>query len=337
MEGFIIVSNVPYISIIIPSFNSAGFIKQTLESIAKQTFKNFEVIVIDDFSSDNSRLIISKYESSDSRFRLVSNNENSGPNFSRNKGISLARGKYVMFVDSDDLLVPDALQSVCYELNNLTFEILNFGFQFMENKKVLSKSTMSNSSLFGTEIMKSFLKGEFYSVCWNKVFLLEFLLSNKIHFVEDTVHGRDSLFVFDCMASACKVKSIEKILYVSNVRVGSFSRSFSMKNIDSLLDNIEKLIFRSTVIGVARNDFYPYIAKHLRYMMVLSSFRIENFSEYRRAVMKLKSSDYFDTVYKWETLKALRASSLIITLMISFPNILFFAAKSLKKLNFHPY
>jgi glycosyltransferase involved in cell wall biosynthesis len=337
MEEFIIVSIVPYISIIIPSFNSAGFIKQTLESIAKQTFKNFEVIVIDDFSSDNSGLIISKYESSDSRFRLVSNNENSGPNFSRNKGISLARGKYVMFVDSDDLLLPDALQSVCYELSNSNVEILNFGFQFMENKKVLSKSSLSNSFLFGTEIMNSFLKGEFYSVCWNKVFLLEFLLSNKIHFVEDTVHGRDSLFVFDCMASAGKVKSIENILYVSNVRVGSFSRSFTMKNIDSLLDNVEKLICRFTVIGVDRDDFYPYIAKHLRYMIILASFRIENFSEYRRAVMKLKSSGYFNSVYKWETLKNLRASSLLITLMILFPNILFFVAKVLKKLNFYPY
>lgn len=91
------------VSIITPSYNSARFIKQTIESVIKQTHQNWEMIIIDDCSIDASVEIIQGYMQKDSRIRLIKLEKNSGPAIARNKGIKAAKGKYLTFIDSDDI------------------------------------------------------------------------------------------------------------------------------------------------------------------------------------------------------------------------------------------
>ncbi|SFV88919.1 Putative N-acetylgalactosaminyl-diphosphoundecaprenol glucuronosyltransferase [hydrothermal vent metagenome] len=91
------------VSVITPSYNSAMFIKQTIESVIKQTHQKWEMIIIDDCSTDASVNIIRDYIQKDSRIRLITLEENSGPAIARNKGIKVAKGKYLTFIDSDDI------------------------------------------------------------------------------------------------------------------------------------------------------------------------------------------------------------------------------------------
>ncbi|MFV1453310.1 glycosyltransferase family 2 protein [Bacillus mycoides] len=94
---------VPKVSIITPSYNSEEFIKQTIDSVIKQTFQKWELIVIDDCSQDNTREIVKAYEGIDNRIKLLELEKNSGAAVARNKGIEIARGTYIAFLDSDDI------------------------------------------------------------------------------------------------------------------------------------------------------------------------------------------------------------------------------------------
>ena len=89
------------VSIITPSYNTADFISQTIECVLNQTYTNWEMIIVDDCSTDNTKEVISKYN--DTRIIYVENETNSGAAFSRNKALKIAKGEWIAFLDSDDL------------------------------------------------------------------------------------------------------------------------------------------------------------------------------------------------------------------------------------------
>lgn len=110
------------VSVIMPAYNSERFIAASIYSVQKQTYSNWELLVIDDASKDQTLAIIKDLASSDSRIKLLQNKENLGAGISRNKGIAQAKGKYIAFLDADDLWKPHKLQT---QLN------------FMQENKVL--------------------------------------------------------------------------------------------------------------------------------------------------------------------------------------------------------
>lgn len=114
------------ISIIMPSYNSEKYIKKSIESVIKQTYIFWELIIIDDCSSDNTINIISEFK--DERIRLIQNTENSGAAISRNKGLKLAKGKYVAFLDSDDIWADEKLSTQVdfMEKNNYDFTFTDY-------------------------------------------------------------------------------------------------------------------------------------------------------------------------------------------------------------------
>ncbi|EDP3961020.1 TPA: glycosyltransferase family 2 protein [Campylobacter jejuni] len=97
------------VSLVIPAFNSGEFILQTLESVKKQTLKNFECIIVNDFSTDDTLEIIRKNIKNDNRFKIINHKANAGLSASRNTGLRVAQGKYIAFLDSDDLIMPNSL------------------------------------------------------------------------------------------------------------------------------------------------------------------------------------------------------------------------------------
>ena len=101
----------PAVSVIIPTYNSANFIAETIESVLSQTYQDWEMLIVDDGSSDNTLLVARSYKAKDSRIKIFSLGHNSGgPATPRNYGIRLAQGDYIAFLDSDDLWLPQKLQ-----------------------------------------------------------------------------------------------------------------------------------------------------------------------------------------------------------------------------------
>jgi glycosyltransferase involved in cell wall biosynthesis len=101
----------PLVSIITPVYNSAVFLPATLNSICNQTFRNFEHLIVDDGSTDESLSILERYSALDSRIKIIRLKGNNGPARARNAAIEKARGRYIAFIDSDDLWLPHKLES----------------------------------------------------------------------------------------------------------------------------------------------------------------------------------------------------------------------------------
>ena len=118
------------ISIIIPNYNKSQFVAETINSVKKQTYDNWEAIIIDDCSSDNSVEIIEELISNDNKFRLKVNFSNKGANYSRNLGIKEAKGDFIIFLDSDDILSKDCLKNrieFFRESSNIDFAVFCMG------------------------------------------------------------------------------------------------------------------------------------------------------------------------------------------------------------------
>lgn len=100
----------PLISVITPAYNAAKFIGETIESVINQTYSNWEMVIVDDCSKDETRSIIEKYAKIDQRIKLYVLDENSGAAVARNKAMEMAKGRYIAFLDSDDRWLPEKLE-----------------------------------------------------------------------------------------------------------------------------------------------------------------------------------------------------------------------------------
>ena len=111
------------VSVIMPSYGSEKFISKSIDSVLLQTYDNWELIIIDDCSPDESNKIIKEYLSKDSRIKFVKLEKNSGAAVARNKGIEIAKGRFIAFLDSDDLWLPEKLEKQISFMkdNNLAF------------------------------------------------------------------------------------------------------------------------------------------------------------------------------------------------------------------------
>jgi teichuronic acid biosynthesis glycosyltransferase TuaG len=120
------------VSIITPSYNSKRFIKKTIASVLSQTYKNWEMIIVDDVSPDNSNEIIEEFIKKDSRIKLIKLEKNSGAAMSRNKALEMAKGRYIAFLDSDDIWYEnklerqiDFMQKNNYPISFTSYETIN--------------------------------------------------------------------------------------------------------------------------------------------------------------------------------------------------------------------
>ena len=100
----------PLVSIITPNYNAALFIAETIKSVQNQTYTNWELIIVDDCSTDNSVSIIKDFQKKDARIKLIELNKNVGPAIVRNEGIKIAKGTYLTFIDSDDIWLPEFIE-----------------------------------------------------------------------------------------------------------------------------------------------------------------------------------------------------------------------------------
>ena len=115
-------------SIIVPVYNVEKFLRESLDSIISQTLKDFEVICVNDGSTDNSLDILEEYAKNDSRFKIISQ-ENQGQGIARNKAIDIAQGKYLLFVDPDDWIETNALEQIWNKAEATDANIVQFNYE----------------------------------------------------------------------------------------------------------------------------------------------------------------------------------------------------------------
>ena len=154
----------PYVDVIMPNYNKGNFLEESINSVVNQQYKNWNLIIIDNYSNDNSRKILSKIKNKSSNIKIVFLNKNKGAAFSRNLGLRLAKSKYIAFIDSDDYWTPDKLtnQISFMEKFNHIFTYTDYTPFFLKNNKktfknkVITPNTLSyNQFINNTSISTS--------------------------------------------------------------------------------------------------------------------------------------------------------------------------------------
>ena len=210
----------PLISIIIPAYNAEKSLSRTIDSLLSQeSFTDFEIIIINDGSTDNTLFLADSYAVKDSRIS-VNTVQNGGPAKARNVGISTAKGEYIMFVDSDDMLASNALKEMSEIIARTQMDMLTFGFYVSDEKcNVLSTYSFPDAEynlfeegdVFG-KILPELYRSNLLNQAWNKVYKLEMLRRGNVVFA-DYKYGEDRLFVFDALRASNKFSVIEKCFY----------------------------------------------------------------------------------------------------------------------------
>lgn len=189
------------ISIIIPVFNNQKHLKRCLDSVLVQTYKNIEVILIDDGSTDNSGEICDDYASKDKRIKVF-HTINQGVSIARNLGLDNATGEYIMFVDSDDWIEKNTLECVYNNLKKYSYDCLLFGFIIEKNKSrnnvMISKQDVCyNNRSEIISVLPELILNEYINPLWNKVYKKSIIENMNLRF-DKTIHlGEDLLFNFN--------------------------------------------------------------------------------------------------------------------------------------------
>ena len=128
----------PTVSVIIPTYNCARLIGRSIKSVLNQTYRDFELIIVDDSSTDNTDKIVKKFQEQDKRVKYIRHDKNKGGSAARNTGIKLARGEFIAFLDSDDEWLPKKLEKQIKAMKDLPFDIwggIYCGFYYVGSKK----------------------------------------------------------------------------------------------------------------------------------------------------------------------------------------------------------
>lgn len=206
---------IPDFSIIIPIYNSEKTLERCIESALSQTDVELELILIDDGSIDNSFKICKQYAKNDSRIKLI-HQENKGLSISRNIGLKVATGNYIVFLDSDDYL-SNKLYSIKKHLNSSNSEIVGFNVNVINQKgecvdTVPALNTeMKNKVVTGKEYIEIY-KNQFQIPVWMYIYEKSFLIKNQLAFLENVYH-EDCNFTVKCMLMTSKISYIEVDLY----------------------------------------------------------------------------------------------------------------------------
>lgn len=216
-------SNKLELSIIIPVYNVEKYLDECLNSISKIKDINYEILIINDGSPDNSQKIIEKFCKSNDRAKFFIK-ENGGLSSARNYGLERASGEYIWFVDSDDFINPDEFQKFYNKLDK-NLDILIGNFYIYKNNNILKEQKLleNGKELSGKELLKEKeVIGKTY--VWRNLYNREFLLNNGLNFKEGIV-VEDQLFTIQCLLKAEKIKFIDNHIYYYRIREGSITSS----------------------------------------------------------------------------------------------------------------
>lgn len=226
------------ISIIVPIYNVEKYLVFCIDSILNQEFSDYEIICIEDCSTDNSYNVLCDRYKNNNHIKIIQQDMNRGLSAARNKGLGIARGKYIMFVDSDDMLVPGALKLLYNTAESMSTDVVFFDYQKIYDGQEYSLDSVENSNkeyiMTGRKYFcEQVKKNNVVMEVWRQFYKSEFLKENKLEFMTGIVH-EDNLFSFYVAFCAERVVHIENKLYLYRQREDSIMHVWNLKRAQSL-------------------------------------------------------------------------------------------------------
>lgn len=230
------------ISIIIPAYNCEKTISRCIESILCQTYKNIEIIIVDDGSIDNTYSIVQNYSSMDNRIKGVTQ-ENGGPGSARNKGLKLAKGDFFAFVDADDTVEPTYIESMVRvaDKENLELVISNIVVQGKKRKKSSDCCTIiNNEEEIKSKIIQMIKQGRLNSPI-AKLYRKDIQKNNEVYMPTGIDIGEDLQFNLAYIQYVKKIGLLDSNLYNYYTENSTLTKKYRRNEYDLRIQNIKKL------------------------------------------------------------------------------------------------
>lgn len=272
------------LSIIIPAYNVENYIAKTIESLVNQTIKQFEVIVIDDGSNDNTYNVIDAMLRSSciKKYKII-RKENGGVSSARNVGIEEASGRYVMFLDGDDYVSEKLVECIYRHICSQEFQIISWAFDKVKpcGEVLLSYIEQYDFDIInmtGIEALENIICNKSLWICMGSaVYCKQFLENNELRFTEGCTSGEDIEFTFKALSRANRVSFINEVLFYYVQRKDSRSNTFDVKKLEAICatDRVYKYLGHDNMADNKKRvlDYLKYnekISIYLNYLRVVS-------------------------------------------------------------------
>ncbi len=282
----------PEISIIVPVYKSEDYLRRCINSILNQSYKDFELILVDDGSPDKCPIICDEYASMDSRI-IVLHSINAGQSYARNLGLHIAKGKYIAFVDSDDWILPD----YCSYLHELIIrtgaDVVSADYAFTQGEDITSYDKIEEIEMVGTDEILSFFLSRDKIHCkndfpvWTKLYKHE--LFESIEFPIGKIY-EDTIINFKILSECKKYVKSSKIIYAYFQSPQSTTRAKLTKKHLAMIDVSKEMLesgigsdkIRLLCLRKVAMSYFSILAMYVRYGTELP------FDEIKRLILEYK-------------------------------------------------
>ena len=269
------------LSIIIPIYNGEKYIESCLKQILKRKEENFEVILLNDGSKDSTDTICTQYSKKDKRIKYIKK-DNSGVSDTRNYGISIATGQWIMFVDCDD------------ELDNEWYEIISKHFD--DKKDIIffssSKDVETSKEKMFDKIF-NYIPNTYFSSPCSRLYRLQFIKEKEIKFIKDIINGEDMLFNGECVLNTNSYEIVNKGFYNYRKNLESATNTFNEKifKSDELFINKLKDLQKKYKYSLQKYISFSNINKIYIFANRLSFIKYKDAKKYKKYI-KIDKNEY---------------------------------------------
>lgn len=243
----------PMVSVIVPVYNAQAALRRCVESVLNQAYTDFELLLIDDGSQDDSGAICEEYAGKDSRVTVI-HKENTGVSDSRNLGLSRAQGRYIQFLDSDDWITPDATSLMVREAEESGCDMVISDFYRVVGERVSHKGDIDKDGLLTLEEFAGFMMENpadfYYGVLWNKLFKRELIERYQLRMDKSISWCEDFMF------------NLEYLRHASSIYVLRVPVYYYVKTKGSLVSqglSLTRTIKMKTMVFAYYHDFYKSV------------------------------------------------------------------------------
>ncbi|WP_300080092.1 glycosyltransferase family 2 protein [uncultured Thomasclavelia sp.] len=284
-----------FFSIIVPVYNVEKYLRECVDSILKQNFYDFELILVDDGSKDKSPQICDEYARNDNRVTVL-HQKNLGQSIARNNGVKISKGEYIIFLDSDDFIEKDNFLQDIHDKAKMGVDIIIYKFRkYYDEKHEFGRCTyclpkLDKALSYGQKIAELVKYDAFYCSPWSKAIRGDIIRKNNICFIEGII-AEDQDWYYNVLLNAHSIDGIDESYIAYRQRSNSVSSSWTMKNLQDCLFILEKwnaILSKESINEFLRNAMLSSLAKlYCNLLIAYTNFRDREKKQYKERLNAL--------------------------------------------------
>lgn len=314
------------VSVIVPVYNTKKeYLDECIDSILNQTYKEIEIIIIDDGSNEETALQCDYYAKKDNRIQVI-HKKNEGVSVARNFGVEKATGKWIMFVDSDDWLEENAVELLVENSDGMEIIVTTIFIDEQPTETTRETGTLDKEEikeLISSMFLDNNVKFNFVATPWAKMYLKDFIKKNQLKMEKELKIGEDFVFNLEAYSKTNKISFVKNNLYHYRTNLGSVMRIYDSKIIEKY-DSFYKIInnkFENMILENYKREYYYYAIKQINRFCTKYFFAEENKMENKEKYKELEqlvSKEPYKTALEIVNFKMLSLKQKLIVLSIKY-------------------